>query len=345
MKSLSLRNPLSDDNQVDPGFRLLYVAMIIGLLLIAAVSTSVAGTNGSWIRTFGYTSMVGVASLATGGLLGFLFGIPRSAQSTELRDASENKMNDNTNLEQISDWLTKILVGVSIAQTKEIMLMVDNLAKMTSQGLGAENPFTYPFSMSLLIFFFIVGFFSTYLWSRVILKKVFGGGFKAQLKAVSEEMERVRRAQMTRVVSEVQRAERDEHIQALLRIAGPSGVTDYQDAQKGRWGGSAENKSRRIELMNIERGSERGTFTIIVRILSTSSDHPLTGSVWFFLHNTYNNMIREVSVKNGEAQLKFDSYEAFTIGAVCDDGATKLELDLNELKNVPDEYKYVKTEI
>lgn len=63
--------------------------------------------------------VAGVA-LATGGMAGFLFGIPRSAQEPQgsaglpLEQASEYKV--NTNLEQISDWLTKIIVGIGLTQ-------------------------------------------------------------------------------------------------------------------------------------------------------------------------------------------------------------------------------------
>jgi predicted secreted protein len=62
-----------------------------------------------------------VCRLLIGGLLGFLFGIPRTLQQ-EASQATEQNRKDrpqetnyavNTNLDQISDWLTKILVGVS----------------------------------------------------------------------------------------------------------------------------------------------------------------------------------------------------------------------------------------
>ena len=45
-------------------------------------------------------------------------------------------------------------------------------------------------------------------------------------------------------------------------------------------------------------------------------------------------------VNNNEAIYKTGSYEAFTVGAVCNDGAVKLELDLNAFENCPEDYKY-----
>ena len=71
------------------------------------------------------------ASAFVGGLLGFLFGIPRALQGDHPDGprAADGSGRDglpaasyraNTNLEQISDWLTKILVGVGLVQIGEI---------------------------------------------------------------------------------------------------------------------------------------------------------------------------------------------------------------------------------
>src|SRR5262245_54181990 len=66
-----------------------------------------------------------ISALAVGGTVGFLFGIPRAGSSTEKRDpdvrpADAGNAQDqlakrpltlsrpNTNLEEVSDWLTKI---------------------------------------------------------------------------------------------------------------------------------------------------------------------------------------------------------------------------------------------
>src|ERR1700730_13401118 len=53
------------------------------------------------------------ACMALGWAVGFLFGVPRvgsTPASTRI----------NTNLEQISDWLTKILVGVGLTQLHKL---------------------------------------------------------------------------------------------------------------------------------------------------------------------------------------------------------------------------------
>lgn len=84
----------------------IFALMVLGLL---AVARSTA--------TFGTAMLVAAAALACGGLLGFLFGIPRSLQADRGPAAGDSApLGQNTNLEQISDWLTKILVGVGLVQ-------------------------------------------------------------------------------------------------------------------------------------------------------------------------------------------------------------------------------------
>ncbi|HMS10401.1 MAG TPA: hypothetical protein PKE66_13010, partial [Pyrinomonadaceae bacterium] len=60
--------------------------------------------------------MIALAAVATGGFLGFLFGIPRSTIGNGDIGNSREPLNiaytPSTNLEQVADWLTKIIIGV-----------------------------------------------------------------------------------------------------------------------------------------------------------------------------------------------------------------------------------------
>ena len=57
---------------------------------------------------------------------------------------------------------------------------------------------------------------------------------------------------------------------------------------------------------------------------------PLRGDVTFFLHPTFQPDHRRVRATDGAARLNLRGWGASTVGAVCDDGQTKLELDLAE---------------
>ena len=58
---------------------------------------------GTALEVFGYAALLGVAALAVGGLLGFLFGIPRTIQSEdkptdEFRQNCQHKLGTNFRL-------------------------------------------------------------------------------------------------------------------------------------------------------------------------------------------------------------------------------------------------------
>jgi hypothetical protein len=139
------------------------------------------------------TIMLAAAATAIGALLGFLFGIPRSAQETRpaaattTRGATEEQAayeqgvyEVNTNLEQISDWLTKILVGVGLIQLGSIAEPLGRLVDSIAGGLGGR-PVDRLMVGGILVYFTIYGFLASYLLTRLQLRGAFT---RADLSAV-----------------------------------------------------------------------------------------------------------------------------------------------------------------
>ena len=130
--------------------------------------------------------LVGGASATFGGLLGFLFGIPRTLQQEATSPsivASEGEAGDekrmpetnyrpNTNLEQISDWLTKILVGVGLTQITvipgKLVAIASSIATEFGNARGSRT-----FALTVILFFLICGFLFSYLWTRLYLPGAF----------------------------------------------------------------------------------------------------------------------------------------------------------------------------
>ncbi len=126
--------------------------------------------------------MVAGAALFVGGLLGFLFGIPRTLQhdvplkpaaGEQIMNPSETEVQQvaygaNTNLEQISDWFTKILVGVGLTQITVIPGKLQRVAEYMASGLGNSDS-SRIFAFALLIYFLVSGFLFGYLWTRLYL--------------------------------------------------------------------------------------------------------------------------------------------------------------------------------
>jgi hypothetical protein len=77
----------------------------------------------------------------------------------------------NTNLEEISDWLTKIIVGVSLVEMQKAQTTLQEAAAFIAQSLG--GPSETSFAYGLMIYFSVSGFLGSYLLTRLYLQIAF----------------------------------------------------------------------------------------------------------------------------------------------------------------------------
>ncbi|SMO82055.1 hypothetical protein [Fodinibius sediminis] len=131
----------------------------------------------SFVSILGVGVMTAGASLLLGGLIGFLFGIPKTLQqdgSTDVNTKLGNVSNKgaiyraNTNLEQISDWLTKILVGVGLTQLTSLPEGFSVISENLSVGLGGFES-SGILGVALIVYYLICGFLIGFLWTRLNL--------------------------------------------------------------------------------------------------------------------------------------------------------------------------------
>lgn len=119
----------------------------------------------------GSAASVACAAAAIGSLLGFLFGIPKTLQSDRVGDEDETRYLANTNLEQISDWLTKILVGIGLVQIARTPDALASLAR-SLRPLFGDTKSSAAFGLSFALYFAVSGFLVAYLWTRALLRGV-----------------------------------------------------------------------------------------------------------------------------------------------------------------------------
>lgn len=139
------------------------VAMLCGMFGILIY----AWTAGDFTKVFAVLCLVGLASWMGGSLIGFLFGVPRYQAGTNQTDRS--KFVPNTNLEQISDWLTKIIIGATLVQIKDISIGIGTVSERIGAQLGTVAGSTV--SAGVILFFFFTGFMWGYLWCSL---RIFG---------------------------------------------------------------------------------------------------------------------------------------------------------------------------
>jgi hypothetical protein len=173
-------------NQADPGDRRWWVIVIPVLCAIGVIISLIYITQvGSAVRwsAFGTALAVAAASTLAGGIVGFLFGIPLTNQKNGQNsgDSGNGTLKANTGLEQVSDWLTKIIVGVGLVQLGHALPALGRLAKSLKDPLGgtASSP---AFGLALAIYFAVLGFLFGYLWSREILPGEFTEGLAGAIK-------------------------------------------------------------------------------------------------------------------------------------------------------------------
>lgn len=135
-------------------------------------------------------------------------------------------------------------------------------------------------------------------------------------------------------------AEVDERSQPSQAPASPAPGEFPDDPWKGVFGKQSVNGTRELSAEVSPIGTP-GLFRIRLMVRSTHPQRgPLRGAVQFFLHPTFANDRPVVTVgPSGSAELALTAWGAFTVGALADDGRTKLELDLAQLPSAPSEFK------
>jgi hypothetical protein len=140
------------------------VAAIVGYA--AVFPHSAAAGRPSFLSVLFVGVACALAAAALGAAVGFLFGIPRTLRAEP--DAQRSGYAANTSLEEISDWLTKIIIGVTLVQ---IGAAVDGLGRLFS-ALGPSfggRPDSSAFAAALLIYFSVLGFGGSWLSTRLYL--------------------------------------------------------------------------------------------------------------------------------------------------------------------------------
>jgi hypothetical protein len=127
------------------------------------------------------------ASVLAGGAAGFLFGIPKSgiAGKAEAQASSPTpttpaaaaalttatRARPNTNLEEVSDWLTKIIVGLTLVNLRELRDEVGRICLNAAAAIR-PNPTASDISAAtaLVVGFALLGFLAVYLYMRLFVQ-------------------------------------------------------------------------------------------------------------------------------------------------------------------------------
>lgn len=193
------------DNQIDRASiviaRICLGVVLVGVIIVLVYCNTYSGkaTIFAWM----------LACLLVGTFIGFLFGIPKILQGggqnpppppptgtaasqgatgtnpptpppSPTATGISYQQQVNTNLTEISDWLTKIIVGLGLVNLKQIPAYLDKYAGILAGALfksatakGVMEPLAFAFSYGTIIGYTILGFLFGYISTRVYLSTIF----------------------------------------------------------------------------------------------------------------------------------------------------------------------------
>jgi hypothetical protein len=136
----------------------LFIAAAFGFLCQLMFVPSDASAS-HW-RAFSGSVMLSLAAAAIGAILAFLFGVPRysTPETGEIKTAA---VRINNNFQEVSDWLTKIIIGIGLVQIRPIISQLTNLVTWLSTTLQLPGGYVG----CIVALYVVCGFLVGYIWT------------------------------------------------------------------------------------------------------------------------------------------------------------------------------------
>jgi len=193
----------------------IFKLLVVGVLA-AALFSFIADSAAPRISVFGALLLISSAAGVVAGLVGFLFGIPKILQNPPQNlpipndddtgeSGHERSYLVNTNLEEVSDWLTKMLVGVGLTQLTSAPGWLWSVSGTFTRSLGLDRGGDVVIC-SLLLYFSAVGLLTGYLMTRLYLSRALAtadGTLHRIKKVKSRERDRERIASIDMMVDDL----------------------------------------------------------------------------------------------------------------------------------------------
>jgi hypothetical protein len=155
---------------------------------------------------FAILSLVSLASAIAGGFFGFLFGMPRGfSRAAKSDEASENSNNDdssqtsddwaNNNLIEVSDWITKIVIGLTLVNLNELRTMLGSWGYSIGRATGLPPTSGQVIGVTLLLSGFCYGFVGIYILTRTRLSALLARNYLKINSSLQQEMSTFQKSQ------------------------------------------------------------------------------------------------------------------------------------------------------
>jgi len=142
----------------------LLVASLIGLVGLIGYAASVPHFGS---RLFFIGLLLAVATFVSGSFVGILFGMPKRNNAED----STNAYTLNNSLVEISDWLTKIIVGLGLVNLKQLPGQLMSIGEFVNLSIGGKGQGINVFVNSIVVYFGVLGIYIGYNYMRLVLSQ------------------------------------------------------------------------------------------------------------------------------------------------------------------------------
>jgi hypothetical protein len=143
------------------------VGPILGIIPIFIYAFATSGAHGSYLAVGLLTAL---AAFMAGCLIGFLFGVPRVVSSGQARFATSSDYSPSSNLAEVSDWLTKLLLGAGLVQLTHLGAPIGRLISHVGAGLqssGASSGTATVMAGAIIFAYAAIGFLDGYVVTTI----------------------------------------------------------------------------------------------------------------------------------------------------------------------------------
>ncbi|MDR6846678.1 pYEATS domain-containing protein [Flavobacterium granuli] len=138
----------------------LYMGLFLGMIPVVGFPITIQEMGGK-ILFIGLT--LGITAFISSFFLGTLFGMPKRNNKKEKNNSLNNSLLD------ISDWLTKIIVGLVLVNLKEIPDYIISFGEYIRIASKYDSQLLNIYTIGILFYFGFLGLFIGYNYMRLVL--------------------------------------------------------------------------------------------------------------------------------------------------------------------------------
>jgi hypothetical protein len=298
----------------------------IGLLAMLTIATRTEHwVEGIVARAIGYGILIAGAAFISGVLLGYLFGLRPTDNSRKLAGQSSSPP-PQTNLAEIADWLTKIILGAGLVQLTSMPGPIWKFANVIALGVVEDPSVETPnpaIALAVMAFFSTCGLLYGYLWTRYEDAVTCYGASDSSAGALVSRWLNARPAPDEQTRSNMMDAVKNASSTARMRI--------FLQAEQYRKSSTEEANERSLPVFQalVEADSEgvfhRNRSQYALALMGATKDPKTSGDDWSKALSLLNDAIR---IRDRSEEPAWCEYEFAR--AVC-----QIKLDPNFTNNPP----------